>query len=107
MKGVRFNFIKRLVDSTPREVLERIAARVAKLGWHIVIYFERPDLPEMESFFTALPTTVVVDHMACPDVKKGVDHPDNQRFLRLMENHKNFWCKVTCPERMYHCGPAL
>ena len=40
VKGVRFNFIKRLVDFTPRDVLQRIAARVAKLGWHIVVYFE-------------------------------------------------------------------
>ena len=70
---MRFNFLKRLVDFTPRDVLQRIAARVDKLGWHIVIYFEMPDLPELEGFFTALPTTVVVDHMGTPDVRKGVD----------------------------------
>jgi 2-pyrone-4,6-dicarboxylate lactonase len=105
VKGVRFNFVKRLVDSTPRDVLERIAARVAPLGWHIVIYFEMPDLPEFEDFFISLPTTVVVDHMGTPDVKKGVDHPENQRFLRLMEKHRNFWVKATCPERMSLAGP--
>jgi 2-pyrone-4,6-dicarboxylate lactonase len=104
VKGVRFNFVKRLVDSTPREVLERIAARVAPLGWHIVIYFEMPDLPEFENFFTSLPTTVLVDHMGTPDVKKGVDHPENQRFLRLMEKNRNFWVKATCPERMSLAG---
>jgi 2-pyrone-4,6-dicarboxylate lactonase len=105
VRGVRFNFVKRLVDFTPRDVLERIAARVAPLGWHIVIYFEMPDLPEFEDFFTSLPTTVVVDHMGTPDVKKGVDHPENQRFHRLMDRHKNFWVKVTCPERMSVAGP--
>ena len=107
VRGVRFNFIKRLVDFTPRDVLQRIAARVHKLGWHIVVYFEMPDLPELEDFFTALPTTVVVDHMGTPDVKKGVDHPENQRFHALMDKHKNFWVKVTCPERMTHRRPAL
>ncbi|MDE2565355.1 MAG: amidohydrolase family protein, partial [Burkholderiales bacterium] len=70
VRGVRFNFVRRLVDFTPREVLNRIAGRVAPLGWHIVVYFEMADLPELESFFTALPTTVVVDHMGTPDVKK-------------------------------------
>jgi 2-pyrone-4,6-dicarboxylate lactonase len=105
VKGVRFNFIKRLVDSTPRDVLERIAARVERMGWHVVVYFEMVDLPEMESFFTSLPTTVVVDHMACPQVKKGVDNPDFQRFLRLLDKHKNFYCKVTCPERFTVAGP--
>ena len=105
VRGVRFNFLKRLVDITPPDVLNRIVKRVAPLGWHIVIYFEMPDLPELESFFTSIPTTVVVDHMGTPDVSKGVDDPSNQRFLRMMEKHKNFWVKATCPERMSLIGP--
>ena len=105
VRGVRFNFVKRLVDFTPRDVLERIAARIAPLGWHIVVYFEMPDLPELEAFFTALPTIVVVDHMGRPDVKKGVEHPEFQRFLRLLDRHKNIWCKVSCPERLTVAGP--
>jgi 2-pyrone-4,6-dicarboxylate lactonase len=105
VKGVRFNFVKRLVDFTPRDVLDRIAARIAPLGWHIVIYFEMPDLAELEPFFTSLPTTVVVDHMGTPDVKKGVDHAENQRFHHLLQRHRNFWVKVTCPERMSIAGP--
>ena len=90
VRGVRFNFLKRLVDFTPRDVLGRVAARVEKLGWHVVLYFEMHDLPELENFFTALPTTVVVDHMGTPDIKKGVDHPENQRFHRLMDRHGTF-----------------
>ena len=105
VKGVRFNFIKRLVDFTPRDVLERIAARVAPMGWHVVVYFEMADLAELESFFISLPTGVVVDHMGRPEVKKGLDHPDFQRFLRMMDKHKNFWSKVSCPERLTVAGP--
>jgi len=104
VKGVRFNFIKRLVDFTPRDVLQRIAARVAPLGWHVVVYFEMADLSELESFFTSLPTGVVVDHMGRPEVKKGLDHPDFLRFLRMMDKHKNFWSKVSCPERLTVAG---
>lgn len=100
VKGVRFNFVKRLVDFTPRDVLERLAARIAPLGWHIVVYFEMPDLPDLEPLFTALPTTVVVDHMGRPDVKKGLDHPEFTRFLRLLDTHTNIWTKVSCPERL-------
>ena len=105
VRGVRFNFIRRLVDFTPRNVLERIAARVAPMGWHVVVYFEMADLVELESFFTSLPTDVVVDHMGRPEVKKGLDHPDFQRFLRVMDKHKNFWSKVSCPERLTVAGP--
>src|SRR5688572_6561610 len=104
VKGVRFNFVKRLVDFTPRDVLERIAARIAPLGWHIVVYFEMPDLPELESFFTALPTAIVVDHMGRPDVKKGLDHPEFKRYLDLLDKHGNIWSKVSCPERLTVAG---
>ena len=104
VKGVRFNFIKRLVDFTPRDVLERIAARVAPMGWHVVVYFEMADLTELEPFFTSLPTGVVVDHMGRPEVKKGLDHPDFLRFLRMMDKYKNFWSKVSCPERLTVAG---
>ena len=105
VKGVRFNFVKRLVDFTPRDVLMRIADKVAPLGWHVVVYFEAQDLPELESFFTSLPTTVVVDHMGRPDVKLGVEHPQFRRFINMMMNHKNIWSKVSCPERLSAQGP--
>jgi 2-pyrone-4,6-dicarboxylate lactonase len=104
VKGVRFNFVKRLVDFTPRDVLERIAVRIAPLGWHIVVYFEMPDLPDLEPFFTSLPTAVVVDHMGRPDVKKGLDHPEFQRYLRLLDKHTSIWSKVSCPERLTVAG---
>src|SRR3954469_9722509 len=84
VRGVRFNFVKRLVDFTPKDELMEIAARIAPLGWHVVIYFEAVDLPELWDFFTALPTTVVVDHMGTPDVKLPVDGPQFELFVKFM-----------------------
>ena len=103
--GVRFNFVKRLVDATPRESYLRIAEKIAPLGWHIVVYFEAPDLEDLTPFVTSLPGTIVVDHMGRPDVAKGVDHPDFQRFVRLLAEHENIWTKVSCPERLTVAGP--
>jgi 2-pyrone-4,6-dicarboxylate lactonase len=105
VRGVRFNFVKRLVDALPKDSLGEIAARIKPLGWHIVIYFEAHELPEHYDFFTSLPTTVVVDHMGRPDVTKPVDGPEFQLFVRLMAEHSNFWSKVTCPERLSKSGP--
>ncbi len=104
VKGVRFNFVKRLVDATPKEVFLSIADKIKAFGWHIVVYLEAQDLEETIPFLKELPTTVVFDHMARPDVAKGVDHADFQRFVDLMENEK-FWSKVTCPERLSVSGP--
>ena len=64
-------------DFTPRDLLERIARRAS--GSHVVVYFEMPDLPQLKSFFASLPT-VVVDHLSRPDVRKGPDRPENQRY---------------------------
>jgi len=105
VRGVRFNFVKRLVDFTPQDELLEIAGRVAALGWHVVVYFEAVDLPELWGFFGALPTTVVVDHMGRPDVTRPVDGPEFALFLKFMREHPAVWCKVTCPERLSDAGP--
>lgn len=106
VRGVRFNFVKRLVDFTPKDELLEIAGRIAQLGWHVVVYFEAADLPELWDFFTRLPTTVVVDHMGRPDVAQGVDSAEFALFLQLMREHPNIWSKLSCPERLSLTGPA-
>ncbi|MCB1696757.1 MAG: amidohydrolase family protein [Pseudomonadales bacterium] len=105
VRGVRFNFVKRLVDALPFDALAGIAARVEQLGWHIVIYFEAAELPGLYDFFSSLPTTVVVDHMGRPDVSRPVDGPEFELFVKLMAEHPHFWSKVTCPERLSVAGP--
>jgi len=105
VRGVRFNFVKRLVDATPRDVFLGIAERIAKRGWHIVVYFEAPDLEDLTPFLKQLPTTVVVDHMGRPDVGLGVEHPDFQRFMTLIKDNENIWTKVSCPERLTKTPP--
>lgn len=105
VRAVRFNFVKRLVDSTPKEVYLAIAEKIKSHGWHIVVYFEAPDLEALIPFFSQLDTTIVVDHMGRPDVSKGVDHVDFQRFVQLLEQNPNIWTKVSCPERMTQQAP--
>lgn len=105
VRGTRFNFVKRLVDFTPKDELMEIAQRIEPLGWHVVVYFEARDMPELWDFFTTLPTTVVVDHMGRPDVAQPVEGPEFQRFVRLMLEHPNIWSKVSCPERLSLSGP--
>ena len=61
----------------------------------------------MTPFLKALPTTIVLDHMSVPDVKKGADHPDFQRYLALLAEHENIWVKVTVPRAHLGAGPAL
>lgn len=105
VRGVRFNFVRRLASPKPDNYYHHIADRIAALGWHIVIYFEPADLVERCDLFASLRTTVVVDHMGRPDVIQRVDGPEFERFLNLMRDHPQFWVKVTCPDRLTVSGP--
>ncbi len=105
VRGVRFNFVKRLVDRLDPDELSEIAHRVKPLGWHVVIYFEAQELPELYDFFAGLQTAVVIDHMGRPDVSKPLEGPEFALFLRLMRDNQNFWSKVSCPERLSKTGP--
>ncbi|MFF3378625.1 amidohydrolase family protein [Streptomyces sp. NPDC002680] len=104
VRGVRFNFVRRLVDASPEDDLRTIARKVAPLGWHVVLYFESVDLPELEGFFGELPVPLVVDHMGRPDVAQPVDGPQFSRFLRFVDAN-DVWVKVSCPERLSVTGP--
>lgn len=105
VRGVRFNFVRRLVEATPPEVFLGIAEKIQEFGWSSVVYFEAQDLAGLVPFLNRLPGIIVVDHMGRPDVSKGVDHPEFQRFIDLMANNANIWSKVTCPERLSRQGP--
>ena len=104
VRGVRFNFVKRLVDATPREVFLSIAHKVAPLGWHVVVYFEAEDLADLISFLTQIPTPIVVDHMGRPDIAAGVDSAGFDMFVKLMADNRRVWSKVSCPERLSVTG---
>ena len=104
IRGVRFSFVRRLVNPDPPDVSARLAARVAERGWHIVIYMEAADLEELGPFLRSLPGTVVIDHMGRPDVGAGASTPGFERFLALIEDDK-FWTKVSGAERLTVAGP--
>ena len=105
VRGVRFNFVKRLVDPKPQDYYRKIANQVAKLGWHVVVYFEAADLNGLIPFLESLPTIIVIDHMGRPDVSEGIDSSGFATFQNLMARNENIWTKVSCPERLSIMGP--
>ena len=100
IRGVRFNFLKRLVDDAPKDKFLEVARRIKGLGWHVVIYFEADILEELRPFLDAIPTLVVVDHMGRPDVTQGPDGADMKAFRALLNSRDDIWTKVTCPDRL-------
>ncbi|KQM20745.1 amidohydrolase family protein [Novosphingobium sp. Leaf2] len=105
IRGVRFNFLKRLVDDAPKDKFLDIARRIQALGWHVVIYFEADILEELRPFLDAIPTLIVIDHMGRPDVAQGPDGLDMQAFRALLDGREDIWTKMTCPDRLDPKGP--
>lgn len=99
MRGVRFNFLKRLVDNAPKDQFLELASRLPT-GWHVVVYFEADILAELRPFLDAIPVPLVIDHMGRPDVAAGFDGPEMLAFRALMDSRDDIWTKVTCPDRL-------
>jgi len=106
VRGIRFNFVRRLADPKPDAYYLGLVDMVAELGWHIVVYFEAPDLAERWNLFSSLPTAVVVDHMGRPDVTQPLDGEGFTLFNRFLSEHENAWCKVSGAERLSKFVPA-
>ena len=100
IRGVRFNFLKRLVDYAPKDAFLALAQRIVPLGWHVVVYFEAELLAELTPFLAAIPTIVVVDHMGRPDLRQGPDGHDIAAFIALLTAQPHLWAKVSGADRL-------
>ena len=103
IRGIRFNFLKRLVDDAPKDRFLEVAARLPD-GWHVVVYFEADILEELRSFLDAIPVPLVIDHMGRPDVSQGPDGADMRAFRALLESRPDIHFKATCPDRLDPAG---
>ena len=107
VRGVRFNYVKRLVDPKPDDYYRAIIEKIRPLGWHVVLYFEPADLREKKDFFNSLNIPLVIDHMGRPDVSKPVENEEFEMFLDFMRGNPDIWCKVSCPDRLTVSGSPL
>lgn len=107
VRGVRFNYVKRLVDPKPDDYYRGIIEKIRPLGWHVVLYFEPSDLKEKKDFFNSLNIPLVIDHMGRPDVSKPVENEEFEMFLDFMRENPDVWCKVSCPDRLTKTGSPL
>jgi 2-pyrone-4,6-dicarboxylate lactonase len=103
IRGIRFNFLKRLVDDAPKDRFLEVAGRLPK-GWHVVVYFEADILAELRPFLDAIPVPLVIDHMGRPDVSQGPDGTDMRAFRSLLDSRPDVHFKATCPDRLDPAG---
>src|SRR6516225_1192541 len=101
VRGVRFAFLPHIAsETTPADVIQRIAEKIQPLGWHVDLYFLPDTFDVMRPLIKALPTAVIIDHMGRPDVNVPVAKNDYfQRLLELGASRNDIFWKMTSPDR--------
>jgi len=101
VRGARFAFLPHIAsETTPPDVIRRIAEKIQPFGWHTDLYFLPQTWEVMEPLIRSLPTPVLIDHMGRPDVNVPVEKNDYFRqLLDLGASRNDIYWKLTSPDR--------
>lgn len=106
VRGVRFGFVRHLGGVPDLALVRRTAARIAPMGWHLVLHLDAGNIPEFIDFFGEFSLPVVVDHMGRVPVRDGQDQAPFRLLLELLKR-PNWWVKVSGAERISETGPPF
>ena len=104
VRGLRANEFRR--DGKPYyqngvtlKDIEPLLPLIADLGWHLQLWVDARDLPDMAAALARVPVPVVVDHMGRMEHRHGTQHPGFQALLRGVSEGK-LWAKVSGTYRL-------
>ena len=99
VRAVRYNFVRHLGGAPDYATIERMAARIASLGWHLVLHLDAEDIAAHGEFLRRLAVPFVIDHMGRVEAGHGLDQEPFRRLLDLVRL-PNAWVKVSGAERV-------
>lgn len=79
--------------------IEPLYAAMAELGWHLQLWIDTRDLPDLLPALSRVPFPVVVDHMGRMEHRHGVNHPGFQALVRGVGEGR-LWAKVSGTYRL-------
>ncbi|HEX2197905.1 MAG TPA: amidohydrolase family protein [Burkholderiales bacterium] len=104
VRGLRANEFRR--DGKPYyqngvrlQELEPLLPAMAELGWHLQLWIDTRDLPDLLPALSRVPVPVVVDHMGRMEHRHGVGHPGFQALLRGVSEGR-LWAKLSGTYRL-------
>jgi D-galactarolactone isomerase len=104
IRGLRFFMLSG--GAVGWDILETMSARIAPLGWHIVLQLDGRNYPDHEAMIARLPSAVVFDHTGKFLEPVGLDHPGFQALSRLLKNNKRY-LKLAAPYETSKAGPPF
>jgi 2-pyrone-4,6-dicarboxylate lactonase len=106
IRGVRFNFVKHLGGRPDMKFFDRTVARLAEMGWHLILHLDSSDLVEFRKKFESIPVPMVIDHMGRVKASEGLEQEPFRVLLSFMKN-QNTWVKICGAERVSSKGPPF
>ena len=94
IRGVRFSLYTPKNAAASFEMVEPLAARIAKLGWHLQLHWTADQIVEHESMLKRLPTQLVFDHMTRLPQPLGIGHPAVKIVEDLLAQGRT-WIKLS------------
>lgn len=94
--GFRANLVAKV--GVKFEAAKKLAARVARLGWHAQFLLDIENFPDLDRIAADFPSEMMIDHMGRPDPTQGVNAPGFQALIRALRSGR-VWSKLSAPYR--------
>ncbi|HET8746253.1 MAG TPA: amidohydrolase family protein [Ramlibacter sp.] len=93
--GLRVNFVSpQSWGVTTPDMLQTLAHKAARQGWHIQVFVHPEQLVAMEALLAALPVPLVIDHLGRIDPADGASGPAYDALRRLIDGGST-WVKLS------------
>ena len=96
IRGIRFSQHETRTAVTTAEMIEPLAVRVHRLGWHVQLHLRGDQIVEMAGLIARLPATLVFDHMGRMPQPEGIRHPAFDIVRRFLDGGRA-WVKLSGP----------
>lgn len=104
IRGARFHMLTGA--PIPWERLDRVAARVQDVGWHVQLQLDGRDLPAREGQVRSWPGRIVIDHIGKFLEPVPPDHPAFRCLLELVDTGR-VWVKLSAAYEVSKRGAPL
>jgi D-galactarolactone isomerase len=102
MRGLRFHMLP--AGALKWDLLEPMAARVARCGWHVQFQFDASEFTTHATRLARLPCDIVIDHIGRFMAPIDLDNP-NVRAMRGLVDGGRCWVKLSAPYHGSRAGP--
>ena len=98
VRGVRFNFWKRLNVVPSVSTFHRTLERIVPFGWHARVHVTEPELLELQDEFRKVTSPIVLDHMGHLPFAGGLGQP-GLPIIRDLLARDNWWMMLSHGDR--------